>query len=262
MNLVHTISNLSPDDLALVVAFIDGAARHISRHATVPEQAAELIRWAESSGGPGLETVQKALEQLSPGRRLKNLVMSLGTVALGTVPILVIIVFIGWKEFSRPPGIVIEDVNIRRSYQRYYYKFQISNPYGELCVIDRVGLTILEVMPHPVTNQEVEPGAPISTVKLPAIVLTPVSSHILLLDRGLHAFSKGDIENFEVKITAVDGYIYTCRTEIYWHIPGDSRQQLSTGRSFRLGWEGLEKPPKVHSKFRDSNYVDPPVFVD
>jgi hypothetical protein len=65
--LVHTVADLSSGDLALVVALIEGAARHISRHGTIPEQAAELIRWAESPAGPALEAIQRALEQLSPG---------------------------------------------------------------------------------------------------------------------------------------------------------------------------------------------------
>jgi hypothetical protein len=66
MTLVRTITGLSPSNLARVVALIDGAATHISRYGTVPEQAADLIRWAESPAGPGLEAVQKALEQLTP----------------------------------------------------------------------------------------------------------------------------------------------------------------------------------------------------
>jgi TIR domain len=44
------------------VALVEGAARHVSRHGTVPEQAAELTRWAESPTGPGLEKIQKLLE--------------------------------------------------------------------------------------------------------------------------------------------------------------------------------------------------------
>jgi hypothetical protein len=63
---VQTITGLIPSDLARVVTFIEGAAIHISRHGTVPEQAAELISWVESSAGPGLEVIQKALDQLTP----------------------------------------------------------------------------------------------------------------------------------------------------------------------------------------------------
>jgi len=65
--LVQTVTGLSPSDLARVVALIDRAARHVSRHGTVPEQARDLISWAESSAGPGLEAIQRALEQLSSG---------------------------------------------------------------------------------------------------------------------------------------------------------------------------------------------------
>jgi hypothetical protein len=59
--LVRTVSGLSPSDLAQLVTLIEGAATHIGRHGTVPEQAADLIRWAESSTGPGLAAIQEAL---------------------------------------------------------------------------------------------------------------------------------------------------------------------------------------------------------
>ena len=70
--LVQTVTGLSPSDLARVVAFIHGAAAHISRHGTVPEQAAELIRWAESSAGPGLTAIQRALENFRYARRVDD----------------------------------------------------------------------------------------------------------------------------------------------------------------------------------------------
>ena len=60
--LVRTISGFDPGDMAMFLAMIEGAASHTSRHGTVREQAAELIRWAESSTGPGLEAIQRALE--------------------------------------------------------------------------------------------------------------------------------------------------------------------------------------------------------
>jgi hypothetical protein len=66
--LVRTISGFAPSDMATFVALIEGAARHISRHGTVPEQAAELIRWAESSTGPGLAAIQKALDDFLRAR--------------------------------------------------------------------------------------------------------------------------------------------------------------------------------------------------
>ena len=39
-----------------------GSGEHVSRHGTVPEQAAELIRWAESPTGPGLAAVEEAVK--------------------------------------------------------------------------------------------------------------------------------------------------------------------------------------------------------
>jgi hypothetical protein len=60
--LVRTLSGLSPSDMSLLVTLVDGAASQVSRHGTVPEQAAELIRWAESPTGPRLDVIQRALE--------------------------------------------------------------------------------------------------------------------------------------------------------------------------------------------------------
>jgi len=59
--LVKTLTGLDPSDLTTVIALISGAAAHISRQGTVREQAGELIRWAESSKGPGLGAVEEAL---------------------------------------------------------------------------------------------------------------------------------------------------------------------------------------------------------
>jgi hypothetical protein len=59
--LVRTVSGLSPGDMALLVTMVEGAASHVSRHGTVPEQAAELIGWAESSTGAGLDVIREAL---------------------------------------------------------------------------------------------------------------------------------------------------------------------------------------------------------
>jgi hypothetical protein len=61
-SLVRTLTGLSPSDMATVVAVIEGAGPQVGRHGTVPEQAGELLRWAESSQGPGLETIRRALE--------------------------------------------------------------------------------------------------------------------------------------------------------------------------------------------------------
>ena len=57
---VKTLSALSPPDFDSFVTSIENAAPHISRHGTVREHAAELIRWAESPTGPGLAAIQDA----------------------------------------------------------------------------------------------------------------------------------------------------------------------------------------------------------
>jgi hypothetical protein len=61
-SLVRTVTGLSPGDMAKVLALIEGAAAQVGRYGTVSEQAADLIRWAESSTGPGLEAIRRALE--------------------------------------------------------------------------------------------------------------------------------------------------------------------------------------------------------
>ena len=60
--LVRELSNLAPADWVTLVAAIEGAASHISRHGTVAEQVAELVRWAEGSTGPGLGAIQEAYD--------------------------------------------------------------------------------------------------------------------------------------------------------------------------------------------------------
>jgi hypothetical protein len=59
--LVQTVSGLSPGDFAQLVTLIPRASSHVSRQGTVREQAAELIGWAESSTGPGLDVIREAL---------------------------------------------------------------------------------------------------------------------------------------------------------------------------------------------------------
>jgi hypothetical protein len=50
--------------MAELVAWIPGAAAQISYRGTISEQAAQLIRWAESTVGPGLAAIAQAVEAL------------------------------------------------------------------------------------------------------------------------------------------------------------------------------------------------------
>jgi hypothetical protein len=62
--LVRDLSGLSPADWAMLVTAIPGTASHVTRHGTVAEQVAELVRWAEDPTGPGLAAVQEAYKGL------------------------------------------------------------------------------------------------------------------------------------------------------------------------------------------------------
>lgn len=62
--LVRELSGLAPADWATFVATIPGAASQVSRHGTIAEQVAELVRWAESPNGPGLVTVEEVAKNL------------------------------------------------------------------------------------------------------------------------------------------------------------------------------------------------------
>jgi hypothetical protein len=62
--LVQELNRLSPTDLAALVTLIDESAPHVNRHTVVPTQAAELVRWANSSAGPGLAALHSALAGL------------------------------------------------------------------------------------------------------------------------------------------------------------------------------------------------------
>jgi hypothetical protein len=62
--LVRELSGLDPADFATLVAAMEGAGSHISRVGTVAEHVAELVRWAESSTGPGLGAIQEAFKEL------------------------------------------------------------------------------------------------------------------------------------------------------------------------------------------------------
>ena len=65
---VKVLCMSSPSDFDSFVASIENAAIHVSRHGTVPEKAAELIRWAESSTGCGLTTLKRALTSFHDAR--------------------------------------------------------------------------------------------------------------------------------------------------------------------------------------------------
>jgi hypothetical protein len=60
LTFVKTLAGLSPSDFQFLLITIPDAARHVSRQGTIPEQVAELIRWAEGSTGPGIGAVQQA----------------------------------------------------------------------------------------------------------------------------------------------------------------------------------------------------------
>jgi len=62
--LVRELSGLAPADWATFVAAIPGAGAHVSRHGTVAEPVADLVRWAEGSGGPGLAAVEEVATEL------------------------------------------------------------------------------------------------------------------------------------------------------------------------------------------------------
>jgi hypothetical protein len=92
--LVRTVSGLSHNDLAQVVIMVEGAAPHVSRHGTVPEQTAYLFKWAESPAGPGLESIERAfniissnydLNKLTPRERLITTVSNLSPADLATL---------------------------------------------------------------------------------------------------------------------------------------------------------------------------------
>jgi hypothetical protein len=62
---VKTLGDLTPADFELFVTTIPKAASHVSRQGAIREKAAELIGWAESPTGPGLEAVQEAYQSFS-----------------------------------------------------------------------------------------------------------------------------------------------------------------------------------------------------
>jgi hypothetical protein len=60
-SLVNTLEQLTPADFQALVTRISGAASQVSRHGTIAEHTAELVRWAESPRGCGLAAVAEAL---------------------------------------------------------------------------------------------------------------------------------------------------------------------------------------------------------
>jgi hypothetical protein len=62
--LVRELSGLAPADWATLAAAIPGAGAQVSRHGTVAEQVAELVRWAESPTGPGFATIEETVKEL------------------------------------------------------------------------------------------------------------------------------------------------------------------------------------------------------
>jgi hypothetical protein len=72
LKLVDTLGRLTPSDFASVVSRIQGAAPQVSRYATVQEQAADLIRWVESSTGPGLAALEDTLQNFVGARRVQR----------------------------------------------------------------------------------------------------------------------------------------------------------------------------------------------
>jgi hypothetical protein len=59
--LLRDLRGLTPSDLAMLIAAIPGASAQVSHQGTVPQQVAQLIGYAESTNGPGLDAISKAL---------------------------------------------------------------------------------------------------------------------------------------------------------------------------------------------------------
>jgi CHAT domain len=57
LTLIKALAQLDPSDFGLLEEAIPGASSHTSPHASVPERAAQLVRWAESPTGPGLDAI-------------------------------------------------------------------------------------------------------------------------------------------------------------------------------------------------------------
>jgi WD40 repeat protein len=67
-DLFTILRRFTPADFDTLLAAFPGADAQVSRYITVPEQAAQLLRWAESPTGPGLPAVEReVLQMVGPG---------------------------------------------------------------------------------------------------------------------------------------------------------------------------------------------------
>jgi hypothetical protein len=67
--LINTLCGLAPPDFSRLVAAVPDAAVSVTKNAPVPMQVEELVRWAESSGGLGLEQLWAVAEAVLPSLR-------------------------------------------------------------------------------------------------------------------------------------------------------------------------------------------------
>ncbi|HLK55598.1 MAG TPA: toll/interleukin-1 receptor domain-containing protein [Chthonomonadaceae bacterium] len=65
LDLIQKLRNLTHSDLSLIVASIPGASTY-DLYCNVPERAANLVYWANSVEGPGLQTVYGTAKALFP----------------------------------------------------------------------------------------------------------------------------------------------------------------------------------------------------
>ena len=64
LSLVKALIELTVPDFNKLIAAIPKSSNNISRHSTVPEQVSELLSWAESSTGPGLDEIYQTFLKL------------------------------------------------------------------------------------------------------------------------------------------------------------------------------------------------------
>jgi hypothetical protein len=69
LSFLRTLGGLGPPDFELFVAAIPDASRHVSRQGTIPEKAAELVRFAEGPTGPGFDALLESLASFCDARR-------------------------------------------------------------------------------------------------------------------------------------------------------------------------------------------------